>query len=175
MIRIAITGPESSGKSTLAEMLSKNLNACLVEEFAREYFSNRIYKLNRPPYKIEDVIFIGQHQYQRNLGQDCDNHIIVCDTEMNVIKVWCEDKFGYCPNEIQLLWNQQHFDYLFLCTPEFPWKSDSLREDENRRELLYSKYLSTLISSTLPYHILKGNQEERLTTALNIINPLLSF
>ena len=49
MIKIAFLGPESSGKTTLAEMLTKKLNCSLVSEYARKYLENK------PDYSVQDL------------------------------------------------------------------------------------------------------------------------
>ena len=41
MIKISFVGPESSGKTTLAETLSKKLNCTLVSEYARKYLKDK--------------------------------------------------------------------------------------------------------------------------------------
>jgi len=167
MIRIAITGPESSGKTTLATQLAQSLNGCLVLEYARQYMLN----LDGKPYTIEDVVNIGRFQFNANLASDCQQDYVVCDTEMGVIKVWCEDKFDDCPDVIQELFDAQQFDFLFLCKPDMAWQEDPLREDALRRDDLFDMYVQTFDRSKIPYHILSGSEDERLAKAIDIIFP----
>ena len=59
MIKIIITGPESSGKTTLSRNLSHSLKANLVDEYARKYINE-----NNNQYIYEDLLKIAKTQYQ---------------------------------------------------------------------------------------------------------------
>ncbi|MBN2747694.1 MAG: ATP-binding protein [Bacteroidales bacterium] len=166
MVRIAVTGPESSGKTTLAEALHEVLDSCFVPEFSRDYFHAKSY-LN---YTINDVVSIGKQQFKSNGLSDCDKPYLICDTEMLVIKIWCEDKFGFIPEIVVDLYEQQQFDLFLLCKPDFPWHFDPLREDENRREELYAKYLRYLRESKHDFVEVEGPFESRIAKVLEIMN-----
>ena len=98
MYRIAVIGPESSGKSTISKYIAKEFDAVLVEEYAREYLLN----LDNPTkYSIEDLIKIAKVQYDKSIHTiDSRNKICICDTEILTVKIWAEDKFNNCPDEI---------------------------------------------------------------------------
>jgi len=163
MIKIAITGPESSGKSTIAQQLSSFLGGCFVKEYAREYLKNGSH------YQMEDLIEIANKQYVMNQGKGCEKEILICDTELTVIKIWAMEKFGYCPGEIISLYESQKFDIFFLCKPDMPWQPDPLREDENNRNYLFNLYQEELFLEDEEFVVLQGSEEERLKTALETI------
>ncbi len=165
MFRIAVTGPESSGKTTLAAALNEALVSCFVPEFSRDYFHTKSY-LN---YTLDDVISIGKEQFKNNNPSDCDKPFLICDTEMLVIKIWCEDKFGFSPKIVLDLYEQQQFDLYLICKPDIPWHYDPLREDENRREELYVKYLSNLKESKHNFVEMEGPLESRIAKALRLV------
>ena len=167
MIKIAITGPESSGKTTIAQQLAEHFNCCLTKEYAREHLNNKDGK-----YTMDDLIKIAEKQYSLNRGKDCGEKILICDTEMTVIKIWAMDKFGYCPGEIISLHEQQKFDLIFLCKPDIPWEADPLREDENRRKFLFNLYREELFLEDEDFEILEGSRETRFHKALNIIDSI---
>jgi NadR type nicotinamide-nucleotide adenylyltransferase len=166
MYRIAITGPESSGKSVLAKALADVLNACLVEEYARSYLENKAALSGINSYNLSELITMGKEQYNQNLGVDCLNDYLVCDTEMSVFKVWCIDKFGHFPEELNELFLKQKFDLYVLCKPDFPWESDPLREDEGRREELFARYIQLFEKGNESYIIAKGDIKDRLEAIL---------
>jgi nicotinamide riboside kinase len=166
MIRIAITGPESSGKTTLAKQLASHLEGCLVEEYAREYLMNTKKTGN---YSLDDLVEIAGKQYLMNLGRDCKSGYLVCDTELTVIKIWAMDKFGYCPGEIISLYERQQFDLIFLCKPDFPWQPDPMREDPERRKYLFGLYVEELFLEDEDFFVLSGSPEERLKAAIEQI------
>lgn len=160
--RIAITGPECSGKSTLAGFLAKEFDGHLVNEYAREYLSN----LNRS-YNAEDVEKIAKKQFE--LNNQFNRKMIISDTEMLVAKIWHQEKFNSSSKIIDELVNQQHFDFYFLCMPDLPWEYDALRENPDDRHRIFIIY-KDLIESLYPKNhiIIKGTGENREKKALEI-------
>jgi nicotinamide riboside kinase len=90
--RIAITGPESTGKSRLARDLALCFQDGFVPEYAREFIAG----LNRP-YAREDILEIakGQLRQERDLARKA-RRFLFCDTELIVTKIWSLHKFGHC-------------------------------------------------------------------------------
>ena len=166
MIRIAITGPESSGKTTLSEALSKTLNGLLVPEFARTYLMD----LDRD-YNENDLLIIAGNQFKSN-NQSTHLPYLIADTEMIVLKIWSEVKYGTCPVEIKDLLKQQQFDHYFLCFPDIPWEDDPLREHPEMREELFHLYLSELESRQLPYTIISGDPAQRIDLCLKTLGVI---
>ena len=91
-LKIAFTGPESSGKSTLSSWLSAEIKLPLIEEYAREYLTEK------KEYFQEDLDSIARGQM--NLWSKESNFI--ADTEMTVLKVWTEVKYDSCSELIQI-------------------------------------------------------------------------
>ena len=162
MIKIAVTGPESSGKTTLVNYLTERFKSCRVEEYAREYMVRKNIVQN---YTLKDLIQIAARQFELNNGNSCDKEYLICDTEMTVMKIWAEDKFGYCPDEILKYYDEQDFDIYFLCKPDFEWQFDPLREDNNRLDFLYLWYVNQLNASKVRYFVVEGEMELRTKIA----------
>ena len=164
-MKIAITGPESSGKTTLTETLATKFNAISVPEFARNYLEekNGIYT-----QEDLDIIAIGQAKSWEN----SKHKLLICDTELTIIKIWSEFKYKSCSETILKLYNQQKFDHYFLCFPDIPWEEDPLRENPNDREILFKIYLNELKKNNLPFTIISGNLETRLKTCEEVIERL---
>jgi NadR type nicotinamide-nucleotide adenylyltransferase len=162
--RIAITGPESSGKSTLAIELAKYFKTVYVPEFARQYLT----QLNRP-YNYDDIENIAQHQLKMEdeLATQA-NRLLFCDTDMLVNKIWCDVKFGKCHPWIEEAVEKQKYDLFLLCKPDIEWEYDPLREDENNRDQLFEVYKKELQKRKFAYEIISGI--ERLELALRILN-----
>ncbi len=89
MHKIIVTGPESSGKSTLCKALSKYFNIPFCKEYAREYLD----ALNRG-YNQDDLLKIAKGQLQ------AENGIQLLDTDLVTLKVWSKYKYGSCDNWI---------------------------------------------------------------------------
>ncbi len=167
-LKIAITGPESSGKTTIAKLLAEELNACYIPEFAREYLEN----LDRS-YTIKDLDEIAQGQVDRWNDAPKDKSL-VCDTELIVVKIWSEFKYSKVSDNILELLDKQRFDIYFLCRPDIPWEPDALRENPDDRDVLFEMYVKELESRKLPFVILEGTIELRLKGALKILDDLFS-
>ncbi len=150
-VKIAFTGPESSGKTTMSKWLSEHLSFDFVEEYAREYLSQKI------DYNREDLNKIAIEQFRRN--QASGN--LAIDTEMLVMKLWHEEKYKYCSDLILELLERQKIDFYFLCKPDIPWEVDPLRENPLDRDRLFVKYEETLIEQGFDYVVLKGTFIER--------------
>ena len=170
MFKIAIIGPESSGKSTLTEYISNEFSALSVDEYAREYMLN----IDNPlTYSIKDLIHIANIQYSKYQDAiNSDVRLVVCDTEMLTIKIWAEDKFGYCPKGINSLFQEQKYDLYLLCKPDIEWTYDILREDKDRRELLFNVYKDYCDNRNLKYTVVEGIRESRYEIIRNIFSQL---
>ncbi len=167
--RVAITGPESTGKSWLTQQLAMYYQTQWVDEYAREYLSK-----NGPGYNQDDVIQIAKGQLEREeiaAGQSRD--LLFCDTDMLVVKIWSEIVFGQCPVWIEQQFNKHHYDLYLLCAPDIPWKPDPLRENPDNRDELFTHYEKTLIRHKFPYHIVTGRGDKRLKNAINFVDEIL--
>ena len=150
-VKIAFTGPESSGKTTMSKWLSEHFSFDFVEEYAREYL------FQKTDYNREDLNKIAIEQFRRN--QAPGN--LAIDTEMLVMKVWCEEKYNYCSDLILELLERQKLDFYFLCKPDIPWEEDPLRENPLDRDRLFMKYEENLIEQGFDFTVLEGTFIER--------------
>lgn len=162
-IKIGITGPESSGKTTLSKELSLRLNGFYLPEYAREYL-----KYIGSNYQLEDVLSISNTQINSIKNSTCN--IVVCDTEALVLKIWLEDKFNYSYDLVEKSLNNNICDLYILCTPDIPWEPDNLRENPYDRERLFTKYLFYLNTLNLKYIVVSGSINERISKSLFFIN-----
>lgn len=166
VFRIAITGPESTGKSWLAENLAKAYHTSWVPEYARQYFEN----LDRP-YNYEDVLAIarGQIAAEDSSLQSAYTYLF-SDTECLVTKIWCDVKFDRCHqwiiNQVEL----RPYDLYLLCDIDLPWQPDPQREHPHLRQYLFDLYRSELTDRKLPFAVVKGTGQARLECAMDIIN-----
>ena len=167
MIRIAITGPESCGKSTLASALAKYYKADLVEEYAREYLNKRggIYQR-----KHMDEMARGHHSNIK-LSQ---NSIQIVDTDFIVFKVWSEHKYNESSKLINEFVDQSLFDLHILCTPDIPWEDDPIRENPGNREYLFGRYEELLQGLKKNFITVNGPHEKRFKKSIRAIDALLN-
>ena len=169
MKKVVITGPESSGKTTLFNAIEEKFGIAGVPEFARVYID----QLDRP-YVQGDLIEIanGQLQLEQKFSNE-NKDLLLCDTDLLTIKVWSEFKYGICDPIIQ---NQlMHYlpDYYVLTSPDIPWEPDPQRENPKERDELFQIYQKEILTLKIPSIIVAGSQEQRMDQFLKFMNDLL--
>lgn len=152
--QIVITGPESSGKTTLAEYLSSEYKIPLVKEYAREYLE----QLERD-YTFEDVVLMAKEQLKQE--QELANYFSICDTDLTVFYVWIKEKYN---KEID--WINEHLVHAqnkiyLLCDIDIPWEEDGLREHPSieDRKRLFKEYKQLLEFYNLTYYVISGDKK----------------
>lgn len=166
MISIAIVGPESTGKSTLTKSLAKHYQTIWSEEYAREYLT----ALERP-YEQSDLLEItaGQLEIADKVKMKA-NSIVFHDTDLLVIKVWSEFKYGDCDPRIIEQFELNQADLYLLTDFNIPYEVDPFRENPNQRGELFKIYEQELIKSGLNYQVVKGDLSERVNQSITCVN-----
>ncbi|WP_242926763.1 AAA family ATPase [Pontibacter vulgaris] len=169
MLKIAITGPESTGKSTMAAMLAQEYNTVWVPEYARTYIG----AIDRP-YTLTDIeeIAKGQLQLESQVQAEATT-ILFADTDLLVLKIWSEHAFGHCPDWILKKLNQQHYNLYLLMGVDLPWEPDPQREHPHLRQFFYDWYKRELQAMQVPFVEIAGQHHERFAQAQRHINNLL--
>jgi NadR type nicotinamide-nucleotide adenylyltransferase len=168
--RVAIIGPECTGKSELSKFLAQHFKTEWVPEYARAYIDNL-----RRPYNQNDLITIahGQLRLEDEYARDA-NTFLFCDTNLYVIKVWSMFKYGNCEKEILDQIANRKYDLYLLTYVDLPWEEDPLREHPTKREELYNIYLNEMKNQPVPFVEIKGEREQRRATAIEAIEKLRS-
>ncbi len=179
MKKIVIIGPESTGKSTLCKQLAAHYNTIWVEEYAREYLLK-----NGTNYSFENLLDIAKGQVgeeelgvarcslaERNAPEQrttYNEQLLFIDTDMYVMKVWCEFVFEKCHHWILNRIAERQYDLYLFCNIDLPWVKDELREypDLISRQRLYNHYKDILTNQNVPWVDISGSYEERLEKAI---------
>lgn len=166
--RIAVIGPESTGKSNLCEWLAEHYHTVWVPEYAREYLS-----VKQHPYTLNDIVEIYSEQYRREKELiRSANGFIFTDTEAIIARVWCEHVFGVCPDEIKDLITDQPYDLYLLTSPDLPWEPDPLRENPGKGDFFFEWYQRLLKEYGYPFGIVSGQGETRYQCAASILEKV---
>ncbi len=169
--KIVIIGPESTGKSTLSSEIAAALNTCFVPEFAREY----LHQINRE-YLEEDLLHIaaGQLKLEDKLAREA-KRLLICDTDLYVIKVWSEHKYNHCPVSILQTIAERPYDLYILTSIDMPWEDDPLREhpEPEMRTYFFNIYKDIVQNSGVPWILVEGTPQQRLAQSLQEIQNLL--
>jgi len=185
ILKVVIIGPESTGKSSLCEQLANHYNTEWVKEYAREYLL-----ANGTEYSYDHLLEIAKGQLALEnaaiqLVEDkikktnesnsaLSSEIVLIDTNMYVLKVWCEFVFEKCHPWILNQIVENSYDLYLLCDVDLPWVKDELREypDLEIREKLYHHYKDLLINQSTPWVNISGNYQQRLENAINAIDSV---
>jgi nicotinamide riboside kinase len=160
-ITVCLTGPESSGKSTLARQLAAELAVPLVEEVARDYLSGRL------DYTARDVLHIAELQVtQEQAMRAATRGILICDTDISVIQIWWQEKYGDLVAEVEAALAARSPRVYLLLEPDLPWQPDPLRENPDDRQRLFDSYVTSLEDSGFPFRVVAGQGEARFRSAL---------
>jgi len=181
--KIVIIGPESTGKSTLCQQLAQHYDTMWCPEFARDYLL-----ANGTNYDYESLLTIAKGQLgledeysstlERNslvMLEDGGHLPLFIDTDMYVMKVWCEFVFEKCHRFILDEIIKRKYDLYLLCKTDLPSVEDELREypDPVSRRKLYSIYEDIMVNQPVPWIDISGNFQERLQKAITAIDGLL--
>src|SRR5882762_1033946 len=163
MKKIVVIGPESTGKSTLCEKLATHYQTTWVEEYAREYLLK-----NGTEYSFENLLDVAKGQLKgeelvvqgtkyadspHSVLKTQNSKPLFIDTDMYVMKVWCEFVFGKCHHWILNRIVARKYDLYLLCNTDLPWMADELREypDVVTRQRLYTIYKDIMINQSTPW------------------------
>jgi NadR type nicotinamide-nucleotide adenylyltransferase len=171
MKKVVILGPESTGKSTLSQQLAEHYNTIYCPEFAREYLAGTNNKYN---YSDLLNIAMGQVSLEDKLLQHARD-IYFIDTDMYVMRVWCEVVFQDCHKWILKQIADRDYDLHLLCDVDLPWVPDPLREypDVKIRQQHFRMYQDALINHGGRWAVVSGTFSERLQTAISLVDTIV--
>jgi NadR type nicotinamide-nucleotide adenylyltransferase len=169
--RIVLTGPESTGKTTLARQLAQHFNTTWVEEFGRNYYVEKGGKL-----LIDDIINIAEGQLnseEQAIKQS--NKLLFCDTDLIVTQIWSEIYFNSCPEKVIQLNTSRKYDLFLLMNIDIPWEDDGTREFPHLREWHFKRIKDELESRGLNYTLISGEGHQRLQNAIEAVTELIQL
>lgn len=176
MKKIVLVGPESTGKSVLAEQLAKYFNTKHIPEYGREYTDNNKIK------SLVDIDYIAIGHVQRahqialeNARNFPDNKLLILDTDLITTQIWSEIYFKEIPYYAKSLQEDyiQKGDLYLLMDIDIPWKDDGTREFPYLRQWHFNRIEKELENRQLPYSIISGFDDDRFDSALSAIRQKL--
>lgn len=174
IIRIALFGPESTGKTTLSKQLAHYYDTVWVREYAREYLQEK-WNNERKTCELEDILPIayGQMALENKWVKRADK-VLICDTDLLETMVYSEQFYdGKADEKLRIAAINNTYDLYLLTYIDTPWEADDLRDRPHQRLEMFKAFEKALIDFNKPYLLLKGNKQERLDKAITAIDKLI--
>ena len=179
--RVCLIGPESTGKSALAERLAEHFCAPWIREFAREYAEGQGSRLT-----YEDVEPIARGELKRleigdwrlvpptNLQSPISN-LLILDTDLISTVVYSRHYYGNCPGWIADEARTRRADLYLLLDTDVPWVADAARDaGGDAREDLFDAFRRALDDFETRWVIISGSWDERFHAAAAEIAKLIA-
>jgi len=173
-LKVVLFGPESTGKSTLAERLANHFETLWVKEYMRHYLQKK-WDRHQEVCQPHDLMIIAQGQIRtENELSTLANKVLFCDTDLLQLKVYSEAYYnGYCNPVLHKHALKNWYDLYFLTNIDTPWIPDDLRDKPHDRDGMFRRFHNSLLQTNRPFIILKGDENERFETAVAKINELI--
>src|ERR1700753_1992712 len=170
VLKIAVVGPESTGKSTMSAYLSRHYQTVWVPEFARDYCA----KLTEPcTWQDEVNMFYGQLALEAEILPQA-NKLLICDTTFITVKIWSDYTFGRSPQEVLDELPKRPYDLYLLLDIDLPWEHDPLRDFPHLRGHFMVGWHKELQALNAKYVLISGTGPERYERAVKAIDRFIS-
>jgi len=169
--KIAIVGPESTGKSTMSQQLAKFYKVPWVPEYARYYCAALTTDCT-----LQDEInmFHGQLALEEAVLATAQTDFIICDTTFVTVKIWSDEMLGETPQIVLDALKNKPYDFYLLLDIDLPWQDDPLRDFPHKRQHFMQVWHQELKAINANYQVISGT-ETRLKNAVSAINAFLKL
>jgi len=170
--KIAIIGPESTGKTTITNKISKLYNVTPVEEFAMSYLQSFEGELKEEDFRN---IYIGQKE---NIIDKANEKIIISDTDAITTNIWSKKILGSYDENLFKKYNFDFDLYILMNLNEYDFKNIKGRffDDLEIQKWFFNEFINELKKRNKKYIIVEGNTwEEKESFIKNVINKELLF
>jgi len=170
--KIAIVGPESTGKSTMSKLLANHYNVSWVPEYARYYCANL-----KAPYSLQDELnmYYGQIALEDAVLNITKGEFVICDTTFITVKIWSDEMLGETPELVLDALPKRPYDLYLLMDIDLPWQDDPLRDFPNQREYFMEIWHKELKALNANYKVIGGTGEQRQQNAIDVIDDFLAL
>ena len=174
-MRVCVTGAECTGKTSLARALGEHYGVPIVEEYGREYFSEKLARGDASVFPGDLVRVVAEQARREDEMWQFTAPLLICDTDVLSVAIWHERYLGGRRAEVDQLAQMRidqgaGMDLYLLCAPDFPFVPDEVRTGEHLRQAMHQVFLERLRESDRRFVIVSGSPDERLATAVAAID-----
>lgn len=168
--RVAIIGPESTGKTTLAQSLARQYGTLWVSEYARSFVD---YEARMPVAAEVDTIARGQLAAEAALARHA-NRVLFSDTEQLTTIIYGEVYYGGAPEWLHQVFSTRPFDLYLVCHPDVPWVADPQRDLPHYRDEFLARCIQELETRGRRWVPVRGDWQARHHSATAAVDAMLA-
>jgi NadR type nicotinamide-nucleotide adenylyltransferase len=169
LVRVCVTGPESTGKTSLAQRLAEWANTEWVPEASRVYAERKAAPLT--PADVGPIarehIALADAASERARARGAS--MLVLDTDLLSTVVYARHYYGAAPRWVERAERERRADLYLLCEVDVPWIPDGIRDRPENREEMFALFERALASRRANVVRVRGGWEERWTTARDAV------
>ena len=170
LCKIAVVGPESTGKSIMTSQLAREFETWYVPEYSRDYFQG-----SDKQYTLQDEVnvFHGQVALENAIMDATPENLLFCDTTILTVKIWSDYLFGATPENVLNEIGTRPYDLYLLMDIDLPWEDDPLRDFPDKRDYFMEVWKKELVGLDARYEVVRGLGEERFSAARDVVSKFL--
>lgn len=170
IVRVVLTGSESTGKTVLARQLAEHYDAEFVPEFVREFAERK-----KGPIEFADTDAIARGQIALEDGHaERAQKLLIQDTDLLSTAVYSGHYYGRCVEWIETTARDRRPDLYLLLEIDVPWVPDDVRDRATRREEMQQLFRNAVAEAGAPYVVIQGDWDRRYELARQAIDRLLA-
>lgn len=171
-LRIAVYGPESTGKTEMAGKLAAYFRAPLVAEYARERWDAQ------GALTLEDMLPVAKEQWRREDEAAAKaERLVICDTDALTTMLWSDLLYGTTPDELRRGAEKRcrYYALYLLLDIDVPFAADPQRcfPNPEDRDKAMRVWRGALERRNLPHVLIRGDWAERERTAIEAVEKLI--
>lgn len=178
--KIVLFGPESTGKTVLAQALAAHYNTLWVPEFARSYLENKIIFYDSLGKNSEEIclesdippIVMGQMASEDNMSNQAEK-LIFFDTNPLQTSVYVKYYYQKQYDWLMSLLKIRTYDHYLLLDTDIAWEADPLRDRPNDRQEIFKLFKYELESRNLPFTIINDHAQQRINNAIMAVENVI--
>ena len=170
--RVVVLGAESTGTTTLSRELAAHFGAPWVPEYGREYCEKNWTGEDYPWQEREFTLIAAEQLRRENEAARESSGLVICDTDAFATRLWHHRYFGHFSPVVDAIAASQRPDLYLLTGDEIPFVQDGLRDGESIRHQMHAHFEAELRAQSVPYYLLRGSREERLSKAVALVEAM---